>query len=199
MTRKWHPTPAIDGAIRDAWTHHLGVKAYRVVQIRTGCEWPKWAINRRAQKLGCSRRVKEMRWTPEEVAYLEKYAHLSDIVLARKITKRFGIHRTPTAFHLKKKRLLIRANVGYFTATAAGVLLGVDAKKITRLIREGKIKAQQRGTERKEIQGGDMWAILDGDLRKFIWEHPSEIDLGNVEKVSFLELLRDGSRGARLA
>jgi len=111
-------------------------------------------------------------------------------VLARKVSRVAGIHRSPTAIHLKKKRLMIRANVGYFTANAAGVLLGVDAKKITRLIRAGKIKAQQRGTARKEIQGGDMWAILEADLRTFVFEHPSEIDLGNVEKVSFLDLLR---------
>lgn len=188
--RKWLPTQEIDSAIRDAWTNHLGVKAYRVVQTRTGCGWPKWAINRRAQALGCSRRVKEMRWTPEEVAFLEKYAYLSDIVLARKVSRVAGIYRSPTAIHLKKKRLMIRANTGYFTATAAGALLGVDAKKLTRLIRAGKIKAQQRGTARKEIQGGDMFAILEADLRRFVFDHPSEIDLGNVEKVSFLELLR---------
>lgn len=189
MRTKWRSTPEIDSAIRDAWTNHLGVKAYRVVMVRTGCDWPKWAINRRAQVLGCSRRVKEQRWTPEEVAYLEKHNHLSDLVLARKLS-RFGTHRTPTAVHLKKKRLLIRANTGYFTANAAGALLGVAPKKIARLIRSGLLKGQRRGTERTEVQGGDMWVVLEADLRKFIFEHPSEIDLGNVEKVSFLELLR---------
>ena len=109
--RSWILTPEIDQAIREAWQSKAhGYKAYRVVQVRTKCGWPKWRINRRAIELGVARRYpKERSWSAAELKVLRSNAWRAPSVIQRKLRQRCATRRTLAAIVLKRKRLLLLA------------------------------------------------------------------------------------------
>jgi hypothetical protein len=43
-----------------------------------------------------------------------------------------------------------------------------------------------------EQQNGDIYLIREKDVRRFILEHPTEIDLRKVDRLWFLDLLTNG-------
>jgi len=49
-----------------------------------------------------------------------------------------------------------------------------------------------RQTWRGEKQNGDIYLILEKDVRRFILEHPTEIDLRKVDQLWFLDLVTNG-------
>jgi len=83
--RKYCFTPAIDEEIRRAYHLYLDYNNRRAI---TGCarqlHVPRWLVNRRAAVLGLAR-IKEPEWSADEVAVLERWGHLSDAVLQRKL------------------------------------------------------------------------------------------------------------------
>jgi hypothetical protein len=59
------------------------------------------------------------------------------------------------------------------------------------------MKAKFRGTGRTEQQNGDIYFIHQKDVRRFILEHPTDIDLRKVDQLWFLDLITNGLvRGA---
>jgi hypothetical protein len=43
-----------------------------------------------------------------------------------------------------------------------------------------------------EQQNGDIYLIRESDVRRFILEHPTEIDLRKVDQLWFLDLITNG-------
>jgi hypothetical protein len=147
-------------------------------------------VTRRGAVLGLAR-VKEPVWSPEEVALLERWGHLTDPVIQRKL-KSAGYQRSVNAIHLKLKRLRIKQNLDGYSACSLAAAFGVDPHKITTWVRRGMLRATHRGTERTERQGGDTFWITHKAVRGFVLAYPDEVDLRKVEKWWFLDLITDG-------
>jgi hypothetical protein len=54
------------------------------------------------------------------------------------------------------------------------------------------LKAKFRGTARTEQQNGDIYLIREKDVRRFILERPTDIDLRKVDQLWFLDLITNG-------
>jgi hypothetical protein len=67
--------------------------------------------------------------------------------------------------------------------------MGIDAKGVTRLIKLGKIKADRRGTDRTEQQGGDAYYIQTWNIRQYVIDYIGEIDLRKVDKYWLVDIL----------
>jgi hypothetical protein len=190
--RLYLPSEQIDQLIREGYRRFWEFnsrKAIKATASRIG--WPAWAVKKRARVLGLCRASEAQPWTEQEEQLLQQWSHHCDDVIVRKMRER-GIHRTATAVHLKIKRLRIRTNRDWYSATSLAEAFGVDQHKITGWIRRGLLHAERRGTERTEAQGGDSWYILHSAVRDFVFKCPDEVDLKKVEKFWFLDLITDG-------
>ena len=58
--------------------------------------------------------------------------------------------------------------------------------------RKRVLKAKFRGTARGPQQNGDSYLIQEKDVRRFILEHPTEIDLRKVDQLWFIDLITNG-------
>jgi hypothetical protein len=77
--------------------------------------WPRHAVLKRARALGLAR-TKEAPWSEAELQVLEQFGYLSDAKLSEKLRAR-GFTRSATAVHLKVKRLRIKSNGDWYSAT----------------------------------------------------------------------------------
>jgi|SRR5580658_1498148 hypothetical protein len=192
-TRTYQFTPLIDDLIRLAYRQY---RFYGNRQAISHCarkvEIPSWKIRRRAVDLGLTR-TKEQPWSEAEVAELERWGHLTDAVIQRKL-KTAGFSRTIAGIHLKLKRIRIRQNLDGYSAYSLSEAFGVDSHKVELWIRRKMLHATRRGTDR--TQGGDSYWINHDAVREFVYRHPDEIDLARVEKLWFLDLVSAGRIGA---
>jgi hypothetical protein len=94
--------------------------------------------------------------------------------------------------HLKLRRMKFKHDPGFYCANGLAQALGIDSHAVSRWIRSGHLKAKLRGTARGEKQNGDIYVILEKDVRRFILEHPTEIDLRKVDQIWFLDLVTNG-------
>ncbi|HLG96669.1 MAG TPA: hypothetical protein VKX49_10205 [Bryobacteraceae bacterium] len=194
--RKYHFTAAVDEEIRRAYHLFLDYNNRRAISAcARKLEVPRWAINRRAAVLGLAR-IKEPEWNAAEVAVLERWGHLTDAVIQRKL-KAEGFHCSVNAIHLKMKRMHIKQNLDGYSANALAIACGVDGHKITYWINRRMLKATRSGTARTGSQGGDTYWITHHAVREFVLKHPDEIDLRKVEKWWFLDLVTAGCIGIR--
>ena len=106
--------------------------------------------------------------------------------------KAAGYARTVTGIHLKLKRMRFKEDVSFYSANGLARALGIDNHTVARWIRAGHLKAKHRGTERTEQQGGDIYLIHEKDIRRFILEHPTDIDLRKVDQLWFLDVITNG-------
>jgi hypothetical protein len=81
---------------------------------------------------------------------------------------------------------------GFYSAYSLAQALGIDPHAVTRWIKSGHLKAKFRGTARGPQQNGDSYLIQEKDVRRFILEHPTDIDLRKVDQLWFLDLLTNG-------
>ena len=95
--RTYEFTPLIDDLIR------LAYRQYRVYGNRQAIghcarkvEIPSWKIRRRALDLGLTR-TKEPLWSDAEVAELERWGHLTDAVIQRKLKAAALVERLPAS------------------------------------------------------------------------------------------------------
>jgi hypothetical protein len=106
--------------------------------------------------------------------------------------KAAGYTRTVTAIHLKLKRMKFKHDGGYYSAYSLARALGIDPHGVTRWIKSGHLKAKFRGTVRGPQQNGDSYLIQEKDVRHFILQHPTDIDLRKVDQLWFLDLITNG-------
>jgi len=151
---------------------------------------PHWALKKRARELGLAR-TKELPWSEAELAILSRYAWMSDERIRLKL-KAEGYTRTVTGIHLKLKRMRFKHDGSFYSANSLAQALGIDPHAVTRWIKSGHLKAKLRGTARGPLQNGDAYVIQEKDIRRFILEHPTEIDLRKVDQLWFLDLITKG-------
>ena len=180
-----------DQLIREAYLSPRNVKGMSSIHLlakRLGM--PHWALKKRARELGLAR-TKELPWSEAELAILSRYAWMSDERIRLKL-KAAGYTRTVTGIHLKLKRMRFKHDGSFYSACSLAQALGIDPHAVTRWIKSGHLKARLRGTARGPIQNGDTYAIQEKDVRQFILQHPTEIDLRKVDQLWFLDLITNG-------
>ena len=189
--RKYVFTDQIDQIIREIYLDHRDVRkrpGIRLLAKKVGM--PHWALKKRARELGLAR-TKELPWSELELEILARYAWMSDERIRLKL-KAAGYARTVTAVHLKLKRMHFKHDGSFYSANGLAQALGIDSHAVTRWIKGGHLKAKFRGTARTEEQNGDIYLIHEKDIRRFILEHPTDIDLRKVDQLWFLDLITNG-------
>ena len=189
--RKYTFTDQIDQFIREAYLSRPDNKTrpgIRLLAKKVGI--PHWAVKKRARELGLAR-TKEFPWSEPELEILIRYVWMSDERLRLKL-KAAGYSRTATAIHLKLKRMALKKGGEFYSANSLAQALGIDPHAVTRWIRAGRLKACTRGTARGEQQNGDVYLIRERDVRRFVLEYPSDIDLRKVDQLWFLDMLTKG-------
>jgi len=156
-----------------------------------GHKYPRWYIKRKAQEMGLARCHKQPDWSEKEVEYLHKHFPSKGFVTIQNGLKRIngGVLRSITGIVLKKRRLHINKRSDGFTMRMVEDLLGADHHKIEKWVHFGWLKDGHKGTERTNIQGGDMHHFEAKNLKDFVINHPFEIDIRRVESFSFIQLL----------
>ena len=189
--RKYIFTDQIDQLIRETYLNHRDAKARPGISLlakKVGI--PHWALKKRAREMGLAR-TKEMPWSEPELETLARYAWMSDERIRLKL-KAAGYTRTITGIHLKLKRMRFKHDGSFYSANGLAQALGIDSHAVTRWIKSGHLKAKLRGTARTEQQNGDIYLIHEKDVRRFILEHPTDIDLRKVDQLWFLDLITNG-------
>jgi hypothetical protein len=189
--RQYIFTPQLDDRIREIYVSHPGAKTrpgIRQLADRTGI--PRWALRKRARELSLAR-TKENPWSEPELVILARYAWMSDERIRLKL-KAAGYARTVTGVHLKLKRMRFKSDPSFYSGKGLADALGIDSHIVTRWIKAGHLRAKLRGTKRTDQQGGDTYLIRERDVRRFILEHPTEIDLRKVDQLWFLDLITNG-------
>lgn len=158
--------------------------------------WPKHRVANRARELGLAR-VKEHPWSAEELALLEKIAHFTPAVIAKRFAKR-GFNRSANGIKVKLTRLGLKSASDFYSATVCSKLLGVDQHLVSRWIRLGYLKARRKDTERSSAQGGDEYLINDVWVRAFVQQHPTAFDVRKVDQMWFLNLVFEGKLAGSL-
>ena len=178
--KRWHFN---DDQDRFLAKHYDPTVRGRSEQIARSLGMPRWMVNRRAAALGLSR-VKDRPWSREDEEYLEAQLHRASLTaIARKL------RRTPTAVKLKAKRLGLRKHGEGYTATSLAQALGVDPHWVLTRIRDGRLRATHRRTERTEAQHGDSWLLTEEAVVAFIKRNPYDLDLRKVDQLWFLDLV----------
>ena len=189
-------SPAMDDEIRDAYRLYVDYNNRKAIgSCARKLGLPEWMVTRRGGTLGLAR-VKEPAWGADEVALRERWGHLTDAVIQRKL-KAAGFQRSVNGIHLKLKRLRIKQNLDGYSACSLASTLGVDSHKVTNWIRRKMLRATLRGTDRTEQQGGDTFWITQNAVRDFVLAYADEVDLRKVEKWWFLDLVTNGRIGCR--
>ena len=189
--RKYIFTDQIDQLIREIYLNHRDAKTHpgiRLLAKKVGV--PHWALKKRARELGLAR-TKELPWSERELEILARYAWMSDERIRLKL-KAAGYARTVTAIHLKLKRMKFKHDGSFYSANGLAQALGIDSHAVARWIKSGHLKAKFRGTARTEQQNGDIYLIHEKDVRRFILEHPTDVDLRKVDQLWFLDLITNG-------
>jgi hypothetical protein len=189
--RKYVFSDQIDQLIREVYLNHRNAKTgigIRPLAKKIGM--PHWALKKRARELGLAR-TKELPWSEPELAILARYAWMSDERIRLKL-KAAGYARTVTGIHLKLKRMKLKNDGRFYSAYSLAQALGIDPHAVTRWIKSGHLKAKFRGTARGPQQNGDTYLIQEKDVRRFILEHPTEIDLRKVDQLWFLDVITNG-------
>ncbi|MGA3314839.1 MAG: hypothetical protein ABSC64_00210 [Candidatus Korobacteraceae bacterium] len=189
--RKYVFTDQIDQLIREIYLNHRDAKKRPGIPIlakKVGM--PHWALKKRARELGLAR-TKELPWSEPELEVLARNAWMSDERIRLKL-RAAGYARTVTGIHLKLKRMKFKHDGSFYSASGLSQALGIDSHAVTRWIKSGHLKAKFRGTARTEQQNGDIYLIHEKDVRRFILEHPTDIDLRRVDQLWFLDLITNG-------
>jgi len=189
--RKYVFTDQIDQLIREIYLNHRDAKTRPGIrQLAKKVGMPHWALKKRARELGLAR-TKEMPWSEPELEVLARNAWMSDERIRLKL-RAAGYARTVTGIHLKLKRMRFKHDGSFYSANGLAQALGIDSHAVTRWIKSGHLKAKFRGTARTEQQNGDIYLIHEKDVRRFILEYPTDIDLRKVDQLWFLDLITNG-------
>jgi hypothetical protein len=186
----YSPTDSINESRRFIFDIRMQDHGQGIHQLACQIGISHWAIKKRARELGLAR-TKETPWSEPELAILARHAWMNDERIRLKL-KTAGYAQTATAIHLKLKRMRFKSDPGFYSAKGLADALGIDSHVVARWIKAGHLRAQLRGTKRTEQQGGDSYLIKEKDVRRFILEHPTEIDLRKVDQLWFLDLITNG-------
>lgn len=185
--RKFPITPEIHAAIERVYQGDTGNGQVRALAIRL--DYPRWKIGRYAIQMGwIAKQKKEPNWSDREVHILEHNAQRSPETIQRKL-KMAGYTRSVTGIVLKRKRMHLLRSLDGISARSLADCLGVDVHFVMRAIKGGRLKADHRGTNRTDAQGGDIYYIKEKAIKEYIINWVNEIDIRKVSKHWFVDIL----------
>ena len=169
--QKYCFAPAMDEEIRRAYHLYIEYNNRKAIgACARNLGYPKWVITRRAGFLGVAR-IKEPEWSKAEVHVVEKWQHLTDAAIQRKL-KAKGLQRSVNAVRRKVQRLRIKQNRDGYSAQSLADAFGVNCHKVIYWINHKMLSASRRGTARSASQGGDTYWITHADVREFCADPP---------------------------
>lgn len=129
-------------------------------------------------------------WSEKELDIVERLAAKSATTI-RAALKKKGYDRTVCAILTVLKRNRFRRNIDGQSAGQLAECFGVDEKFVTRAISLGQLRAKRK---EKDVVGesaeqGRTFLIRDKDVKAFIVDNISQIDLRKVDKYWFVDLL----------
>lgn len=194
--QEWPTSDAIDEKI--VRTYQSTPTNGAIKALALSVNRPRWWVSKRARHLGLvTPRFKEAPWSEDEIAILERSAHLQPEVIARRL-KKAGFHRSDTAVVVKLKRLeLDRTDPDRFTQRELARAMGVDDSTINRWIERLGLKATKRRCGDRPDGKRDLWSIHRRDIAAFIIENLAHVDIRKVDKFWFVDLLTHDGRQAR--
>ncbi|GEM_PF-3075198 len=181
-------TPEMDAEIRRVYETEVGMiapqKGRPVRELAEKFGLPRWKISKRAFRLGvvpvCHIKKKEPVWAKAELALLRKYAALTVEQIQRRL-RTAGYSRGLNAIKIKVYRIVGRKPRDGYSSGSLAKRFGIDSHYIERLIKSGLLKAERRGTNRTQEQGGDWWIIQEAAVRDFIIKNPEMVDFRKVD------------------
>lgn len=180
--KKYEWTPERDAVLRARYDGTVKGRAAKVAKI---FGWPRWVIVKRAATLGLCYPVERKDWTPGEVDFLMEYA---GVRTAHWISLKLGRSETSVVLKFKRMKISRRVRGDGYTLRELVLCFGTDHHVIERWVREGKLKAFRRGTDRPR----DPWRVSDELVLRFIKEHPLAFRLDKVDQTWFMGLMTDG-------
>lgn len=144
---------------------------------------PRWCVRRWAVQLGLSQ-PRKTAWTPEEERYLEANLHHMSV---GRIAKKLG--RTKVAVQRKAASLGISKLGEGYTIHSLADALGCARQTVTLWVERGWLKGKRRQTERPD---NDIWYFSDAAVRKFIMQHPHEVDPRRADWLWLVDVLAGG-------
>lgn len=171
--RRW--TPEEDAVVRASYLIKGPQATAGLLRART----PE-AVKEHARRLGLSKTVRL--WTEEDEAWLLAHSTQPPAKLAK------HLKRGLSAIYERLWRLggSLKSE-DHYTGTQADLVLGVDSHKIERWVASGKLKATKLLHVGRVDRG--TWQIRPADLRQFVSENRTAIDVRMVDKHSFLDLV----------
>ena len=140
------------------------------------------AIRERATHLGIARKGGHRTvWTPERD---EQLATLYGRHTPTGVARRMGLSVAAVCNRAHVLGVRSSDHDGWYSATEAAALFGVEQHWVLSRIRSGAIKATRRSPTR--------WRIEATDLRAFVVRYPSELQGRTVQMVPFVALLEAG-------
>ena len=154
----------------------------------TGDNITHYAVRGQVQVMGLAL-VKNRRWTPnEEEELADIMGRYRPTVVAR------ILHRSVNSVVVKSKRLGCgkRVRTGWYVKTEVASILGVDHKKVQKLIDTEELKATYENGHKPSQNGMAMWHIEEADLRDYIINHSMDLVGRNVDLFQVVEILTAG-------
>jgi hypothetical protein len=183
---KYVITPEMHEQIRKVYFTMTGNGEVR--ELAKKLNLPRWKVTRYAISQGwIAKQKKQPDWSENELRMLARLSYLSPERISERM-KKAGYHRTPTAIHLKRKRMRFLQAGEFYSARQTAECFGIDLHGVTRWIKLRMLKARRRGTKRTENQG-DIWMIKPEWCKRFIVSYPGEVDIRKVDKLWFIDLL----------
>jgi hypothetical protein len=144
-------------------------------------------VKRRARELGLAgERAPWQDWTPAEVQFLETHAGTRHV---NWLSKQLGRTLTSVVLKLKRMHLSRRVREGY-SLRDLEMALGIDHRRLTDLVEQGKLRAEHQGTHPR-----DRWMFTERDVLAFLRSHPTAYRLARVDQLWFLDLVFGGRIG----
>lgn len=183
---RWDDTPETDAALRDRLPRCR--TAQDAKQLAADLGRPMHWLRRRAADLALpmppSNPIRP--WAPGETRLLQEYAHLPAGDISR-LLRRAGFRRSAGAVALRLRRLAIdRTDPDSHTTTDLAQLLGVAPQTVQAWVRTMGLRAIQRHTD--DGAPGQRYRVRRDDLRQWLRQHPTRINLGKVAPDWFLDL-----------
>lgn len=183
---RWIDDDTTDAALRERLPGCQTVLAAR--RLADDLNRPLYWLRRRAAQLGlampASRPIRP--WAAAETRLLQEYAHLPAPEISR-LMRREGFRRTASAVALRLRRLSIdRTDPDTHTTSDLATLLGVAPQTVQTWVRTMGLRAIKRRTDNDTA--GHRLRVRRQDLRQWLREHPTRVDLARVAQDWFMDL-----------
>lgn len=143
-------------------------------------------IRAQAKKMGLCKPGGHARWTREQDDRLKDLVgRLSDREVARRMKRSVNSVRV----RVTRLGLSWRDRDGWYTASEAAEIMGVDRHWVLARIQQGTLRAEPAGPHQPQKKGMAAWRIAEGDLRAFLRRYAHELCGRNVDLVRIVEIL----------